>query len=74
MRIIKLAQSWSAMRSLLGIIFSTLGALLNLSIILLIIMFIFAVLGNQLFGANYNKYQNLVDYPHLADLGGELPR
>lgn len=62
------------MRTLLGIIFGAFGALLNLSIILVIIMFIFAVLGNQLLGHSYLKYEDLVNNPQLADYGGELPR
>lgn len=62
------------MRTLLGIIFGALGALVNLSVILVIVIFIFAVLGNQLLGDDYAKYKNIVDYPALADYNGELPR
>ena len=62
------------MRTLLGIIFGAFGALINLSVILLIIIFVFAVLGNQLFGPSYSKYEDLVNHPELADLNGKLPR
>lgn len=68
MRIIKLAQSWGTMKTLLSIIFQTMGALGNLTAILMLIIFIFAVLGTQLLGAEYEKY--LVK----EELGQELPR
>lgn len=74
LRIVKLAQTWSTMRTLLSIIFGAFGALMNLVVILIIIMFIFAVLGNQLFGPFYERYKDLHNYPELADYGGELPR
>ena len=41
------------MKVLLSIIISTLGALGNLTFILLIVIYIFAVLGMQLFGKDY---------------------
>ena len=53
MRVLKLAQSWTTMKVLLSIIISTLGALGNLTFILLIVIYIFAVLGMQLFGKDY---------------------
>ncbi|XP_071488688.1 LOW QUALITY PROTEIN: sodium channel protein 1 brain-like [Diadema antillarum] len=53
LRVLKLAQSWSTMRTLLSIIGTTLSAIANVSVVLLIIMFIFAVIGMQLFGASY---------------------
>ena len=52
MRVFKLAQSWKTMRVLLSIIVSTLGSLANLTAILLIIMFIFAAMGKQLFSVS----------------------
>lgn len=73
MRIVKLAQSWGTMRTLLAIIFQTMGALGNLTAILLLIMFIFAVLGNQLLGEPYEQFTN-TSRIDLADFGGELPR
>ena len=54
MRVLKLAQSWTTMKVLLSIIISTLGALGNLTFILLIVIYIFAVLGMQLFGKDYS--------------------
>lgn len=67
MRIIKLAQSWSTMKTLLGIIFQTMGALGNLTAILGLIIFIFAVLGNQLLGDSYARFEE-------PELGGAIPR
>ncbi|KAK4323895.1 hypothetical protein Pmani_005447 [Petrolisthes manimaculis] len=55
LRVLKLAQSWRTMRVLLSIIVSTLGALGNLTFVLLIIIYIFAVIGMQLFGKNYTE-------------------
>lgn len=40
---------------MLSIIVSTLGALGNLTFVLLIIIYIFAVIGMQLFGKNYTE-------------------
>lgn len=53
MRVLKLAQSWITMRVLLSIIISTIGALGNLTFILVIIIYIFAVIGMQLFAKDY---------------------
>jgi voltage-gated sodium channel type IV alpha len=53
MRVFKLAQSWDTLRRILAIIISTLGALANLTVVLLIIMYVFAVLGFQLFSNTY---------------------
>ena len=53
MRVFKLARSWATMRILLSIIGSTLGALGNLTLILVIIIYIFAVIGMQLLGDGY---------------------
>lgn len=53
LRVLKLAQSWITMRVLLSIILSTIGALGNLTFILVIVIYIFAVIGMQLFGKDY---------------------
>ena len=63
-RILKLAKNWSTMSSLLATIGHSLGALANLSVILAIIVYIFAVVGMQLFGSQYTE----------AKFGGEVPR
>ncbi|EDW31559.1 GL11199 [Drosophila persimilis] len=53
LRVLKLAQSWTTMKVLLSIIISTIGALGNLTLILVIVIYIFAVIGMQLFSKDY---------------------
>ncbi|XP_063043725.1 sodium channel protein type 4 subunit alpha B-like [Engraulis encrasicolus] len=53
MRVFKLAKSWPTLNMLLRIIGNSVGALGNLTLVLGIIVFIFAVVGMQLFGKNY---------------------
>lgn len=55
LRVLKLAQSWITMRVLLSIILSTIGALGNLTFILVIVIYIFAVIGMQLFSKDYTE-------------------
>lgn len=50
---LKLAKSWQTLNSLLQIVAKSLGALGNLTIILIIVIFIFAVMGTQLFAEKY---------------------
>ncbi|XP_041941639.1 sodium channel protein type 4 subunit alpha B-like [Alosa sapidissima] len=54
MRVFKLAKSWPTLNMLLRIIGNSVGALGNLTLVLGIIVFIFAVVGMQLFGKNYS--------------------
>ena len=51
----KLAKSWPTLNLLIGIIGRTMGALGNLCVVLAIIVFIFAVMGMQLYGGNYTE-------------------
>ena len=53
MRVFKLAKSWPTLNLLISIMGKTVGALGNLTFVLCIIIFIFAVMGMQLFGKNY---------------------
>ncbi|XP_029043383.2 sodium channel protein 60E-like isoform X2 [Osmia bicornis bicornis] len=53
LRVLKLAQSWTTMKVLLSIIISTIGALGNLTLVLVIVIYIFAVIGMQLFSKDY---------------------
>ncbi|XP_063241050.1 sodium channel protein 60E-like [Bacillus rossius redtenbacheri] len=53
LRVLKLAQSWTTMKVLLSIIISTIGALGNLTFVLVIVIYIFAVIGMQLFSRDY---------------------
>ena len=55
LRVFKLAQTWSTMRVLLAIVIKTLGAMGNLTFILVIVMYIFAVIGMQLFSTTYTE-------------------
>ena len=49
----KLAKSWPTLNLLISIMGKTIGALGNLTFVLCIIIFIFAVMGMQLFGKSY---------------------
>ncbi|XP_067130873.1 sodium channel protein 1 brain-like [Centruroides vittatus] len=53
LRVMKLAQFWPTMHILLAIIASTLGAVANMTLILTVIIYIFAILGMQLFADIY---------------------
>ena len=54
----KLAKSWPTLNLLIGIIGRTMGALGNLCFVLAIIIFIFAVMGKELFKPKYLEYHN----------------
>jgi len=69
--VFKLAKSWPTLNLLIGIIGRTMGALGNLCFVLMIVIFIFAVMGMQLFGTNYSEkvfgYRprwNFIDFLH----------
>ncbi|CAF4138409.1 unnamed protein product [Rotaria sp. Silwood2] len=53
LRVFKLAKSWQTLNRLMSIIGKSIGALGNLTFVLVIIIFIFAVMGMQLFGHKY---------------------
>lgn len=63
LRVFKLAKSWSTLNRLMSIIRKTIGALGNLTLVLVIIIFIFAVMGMQLFGQKYTD-----------EFGKDMPR
>uniref|UniRef100_A0A6P7FM10 Sodium channel protein n=1 Tax=Diabrotica virgifera virgifera TaxID=50390 RepID=A0A6P7FM10_DIAVI len=67
LRVFKLAKSWPTLNLLISIMGRTMGALGNLTFVLCIIIFIFAVMGMQLFGKNYTD--NVDRFPDH-----ELPR
>ncbi|ESN93132.1 hypothetical protein HELRODRAFT_89291, partial [Helobdella robusta] len=66
LRIFKLAKSWPTLNLLILIIGKTVGALGNLCLVLAIIIFIFAVMGMQLFKAFYKSTErwNFCDFLH----------
>ncbi|KAJ8255828.1 hypothetical protein COCON_G00196920 [Conger conger] len=55
LRVFKLAKSWPTLNMLIKIIGNSVGALGNLTLVLAIIIFIFAVVGMQLFGRFYKN-------------------
>ncbi|KAF6313453.1 sodium voltage-gated channel alpha subunit 5 [Rhinolophus ferrumequinum] len=68
LRVFKLAKSWPTLNTLIKIIGNSVGALGNLTLVLAIIVFIFAVVGMQLFGKNYSELR------HRISDSGLLPR
>ncbi|CAG7823253.1 unnamed protein product [Allacma fusca] len=67
LRVFKLAKSWPTLNLLISIMGKTMGALGNLVFVLIIIIFIFAVMGMQLFAKNY--FDKVKLFPNQ-----ELPR
>lgn len=65
LRVLKLAQSWKTMGDLLNTIGSSVGPVGNITVILAIIVYMFAVVGMQLF-QSYYKAEKFKD--------GKLPR
>ncbi|NXF86076.1 SCN4A protein, partial [Eubucco bourcierii] len=63
LRIFKLAKSWPALNTLMKIILNSVGALGNLTLVLIITVFIFAVVGKQVLGIYYetNSYRISTD-------------
>ncbi|RUS74825.1 hypothetical protein EGW08_017415 [Elysia chlorotica] len=56
LRVFKLAKSWPTLNMLISIVARTMGALGNLIIVLGIVIFIFAVMGQQLFSKDYKEF------------------
>ncbi|XP_031569259.1 sodium channel protein 60E-like, partial [Actinia tenebrosa] len=54
-RIMKLAQSWKTMGKLLATISNSVGPIGNITLILVLIIYIFAVLGVKMFGNTYTQ-------------------
>ncbi|MDA8531997.1 ion transporter [bacterium] len=52
-RVFKLARAWTALKKVLNTVASSLGSLLPLSIILFLFMFIYSLLGMQLYGGYF---------------------
>ena len=74
LRVFKLAKSWPTLNLLISIMGKTVGALGNLTFVLCIIIFIFAVMGMQLFGKSYvgkhrlNSFRVLIEVKHIKNL------
>ncbi|XP_069329558.1 sodium channel protein type 10 subunit alpha isoform X3 [Eulemur rufifrons] len=63
LRVFKLAKSWPTLNTLIKIIGNSVGALGNLTIILAIIVFVFALVGKQLLGENYRTKRGKISAP-----------
>ncbi|XP_010076057.1 PREDICTED: sodium channel protein type 5 subunit alpha-like [Pterocles gutturalis] len=61
LRVFKLAKSWPTLNTLIKIIGNSLGALSNLTLVLVIIVFIFAIVGMQLFGRSYGENSHKIN-------------
>ncbi|KAM9233018.1 sodium channel protein type 5 subunit alpha-like [Leptosomus discolor] len=61
LRVFKLAKSWPTLSTLIKIIGNSLGALSNLTLVLAIIIFIFAIVGVQLFGRSYGENSHKIN-------------
>uniref|UniRef100_A0A2I3GPE5 Sodium voltage-gated channel alpha subunit 11 n=1 Tax=Nomascus leucogenys TaxID=61853 RepID=A0A2I3GPE5_NOMLE len=55
LRVFKLAKSWPTLNTLIKIIGNSVGALGSLTVVLVIVIFIFSVVGMQLFGHSFNS-------------------
>lgn len=73
LRVFQLAQRWPAMRKIMATVASSGGSLGHLTFILVIVIYIFAVVGVQLFGSYYQASSfpdgelprwNMKDFPH----------
>ncbi|NXJ10522.1 SCNAA protein, partial [Odontophorus gujanensis] len=72
LRIFKLAKMWPALNTLMKIILNSVGALGNLTLVLIITVFIFAVVGKQVlgrcYGTNYARISTTSDLRwHMKD-------
>ncbi|XP_004420015.1 PREDICTED: sodium channel protein type 11 subunit alpha [Ceratotherium simum simum] len=59
LRVFKLAKSWPTLNTLIKIIGHSVGALGNLTVVLAIVVFIFSVVGMQLFGSKFNSEKSI---------------
>lgn len=59
------------MKLLFSIVARTMNALGNLTAVLMISIFVFAVLGMSMFGESYQQFKNTTRFP---DRGGKVPR
>uniref|UniRef100_A0A2K6ESW7 Sodium channel protein n=1 Tax=Propithecus coquereli TaxID=379532 RepID=A0A2K6ESW7_PROCO len=58
LRVFKLAKSWPTLNTLIKIIGHSVGALGNLTVVLAIVVFIFSVVGMQLFGSKFKSLKS----------------
>ena len=65
LRIFKLAQNWKSLNRILRTMFRTLGSVLPFTVILVLFVFIFTLLGMQLFGGKFDY--SYVKTPCIGD-------
>uniref|UniRef100_A0A8C7ALZ3 Sodium channel protein n=1 Tax=Neovison vison TaxID=452646 RepID=A0A8C7ALZ3_NEOVI len=58
LRVFKLAKSWPTLNTLIKIIGHSVGALGNLTVVLAIVVFIFSVVGMQVFGSKFSSVKS----------------
>lgn len=63
LRVFKLAQSWTAMRTLVRAIVSSLSAIFYVTLILFLVLYVFAVLGMQIFRQPYLNHYDAASFP-----------
>nr|XP_058144903.1 sodium channel protein type 11 subunit alpha [Dasypus novemcinctus] len=66
LRVFKLAKTWPTLNTLIKIIGHSVGALGNLTVVLAIVIFIFSVVGMQLFGSKFNSTKSSRLCSHVA--------
>ncbi|CAK8685583.1 unnamed protein product [Clavelina lepadiformis] len=67
LRVFRLARKWGTMQKLVSIIWKSFGAVSNLTIVLFLILYIFAVIGKQLYSERYASGGSKFD-------DGQVPR
>ncbi|KAB1264315.1 Sodium channel protein type 11 subunit alpha [Camelus dromedarius] len=69
LRVFKLAKSWPTLNTLIKIIGHSVGALGNLTVVLGIVVFIFSVVGMQLFGSQFSYKKSNSEEPRRWHMG-----
>mmetsp|Transcript_58372 Transcript_58372/g.186072 ORF Transcript_58372/g.186072 Transcript_58372/m.186072 type:complete len:1616 (+) Transcript_58372:485-5332(+) len=69
LRVFKLARSWKELNQIINTIFKSLASIAYLSLILLLFIFIFALLGMQLFGYKFQFCEAVVDSSPICPPG-----
>ena len=67
LRVFRLLKSWTSLQKLLNALMTSLAQLFYLIILISLLLFIFALLGMQLFGAQYTPERGFVNGPPRAN-------
>ncbi|KAG2466643.1 SCN60 protein, partial [Polypterus senegalus] len=65
LRVFKLAKSWKTLNVLITVIFASLKEMGNLTVIVVIVIYIFAVIGMQLVGKDYLNKPETLEEAHI---------